>query len=202
MKTIDARGKLCPVPLIMAKKGLNEIAGDESLLILIDNETSHKNVLRFLEEHGMKVHTLRKGEVFEMTVSKTGNIPEETSAADWCAIPEQSSDSYAIAFQRDKLGEGDETLGKMLIWSFIQSLPENSVKPAVMVFLNSGIFLALTDSPALESLQKLEKSGVELLCCGTCLDFYNKTGELAVGKISNMHEILEKLSHAGSVLYP
>jgi len=63
MKTVDAKGQICPIPLIMTKKALSEISENETLQILIDNETSVKNVCRFLEEHGMKVNK-----------SKTGNI--------------------------------------------------------------------------------------------------------------------------------
>jgi selenium metabolism protein YedF len=114
----------------------------------------------------------------------------------------ENTNNYVVAIQRNRLGDGDEELGKILIKAFINTLPENSVKPKTMVFLNSGIFLALKDSPVLDALKKLEECGVEILSCGTCLNFYNKKEELGAGKVSNMYEIVDRLSHAGNVLYP
>jgi selenium metabolism protein YedF len=202
MKIVDAKGKLCPVPLIMTKKALGEIDENENLMILIDNETSVKNVTRFLEEHHLKVSTKKNGNVFELMVTKTGEIPENISAEEFCSPEDKQTSNYVVAIQRNRLGDGDEELGKILIKAFINTLPENTLKPKTVVFLNSGIYLALKDSPVLEALKKLEQSGVEILACGTCLDFYKKKEELGIGKISNMYEILEKLSSAGNVLYP
>jgi hypothetical protein len=81
-------------------------------------------------------------------------------------------------------------------------LPEVDIKPTSLVFLNSGIVLTLIDSPVIDSLKKLEKIGVEILVCGTCLDYYQKKTELGVGKISNMYDILDRLSRSGNVVYP
>jgi selenium metabolism protein YedF len=202
MKTVDAKGKLCPMPLIMTKKALGEMKENESLKILIDNDTSVKNVTRFLEEHGMKVHTENKGNVFELTVNKTGNIPESAKVEDYCSVEDTNVSNYVIAIQHNRLGDGAEELGMILIKGFVNTLPEVSLKPKTIVFLNSGIFLALKDSPVIESLKKLENMGVEILACGTCLDYYKKKEELGVGKVSNMYDILERLSGAGKVIYP
>lgn len=202
MKTIDAKGKLCPTPLIMTKKALNEIAGDESLEVLIDNETSMKNVTRFLEDNGMKVLTEKKENVFHLFVNKTGVIPESAKVEDYCEVDLPKTSNLVIAIQRNKLGDGAEELGTLLIKAFINTLPEVTVKPKTLVFLNSGIFLAISDSPVLDSLRKLENTGTEILVCGTCLDYYQKKAELAVGTISNMYDILERLSQASHVIYP
>jgi len=110
--------------------------------------------------------------------------------------------NYAVALQRDSLGDGDEQLGKKLIKSFLDKLTDNSSLPKTIVFLNSGIFLALKDSPALESLKVFEEMGVEMLSCITCLEYYKKSDELAVGKISNMVDIIDRLTSAEKVLYP
>jgi selenium metabolism protein YedF len=186
----------------MTKKALGEIKENESLLILIDNETSVRNVTRFVEENGMKVNTVKKGNVFELTINKTGSIPESARAEDYCSVENAGITNYVVAIQRNRLGDGAEELGTILIKGFVNTLPEVSQKPKTIVFLNSGIFLALKDSPVIESLKKLENMGVEILVCGTCLDYYKKKEELGVGKISNMYDILERLSGAGKVIYP
>ncbi len=76
MKTIDAKGQLCPMPLIMTKKALSEMAGNETLEILIDNDTSVKNVSRFLNEHQMTVNSEKQGEVYRLLVTKRGQYPK------------------------------------------------------------------------------------------------------------------------------
>ncbi|MBE0637269.1 MAG: sulfurtransferase-like selenium metabolism protein YedF [Bacteroidales bacterium] len=202
MKTIDAKGKLCPTPLIMTKKALNEIAGDESLEVLIDNETSMKNVTRFLEDNGMKVLAEKKENVFHLFVNKTGVIPDSAKVEDYCEVDLSKTSNLVIGIQRNRLGDGAEELGTLLIKAFINTLPETTVKPKTLVFLNSGIFLAISDSPVLDSLRKLENTGTEILVCGTCLDYYQKKAELSVGKISNMYDILERLGQASHVIYP
>jgi len=202
MKTIDAKGKLCPTPLIMTKKALGEMAGDESLEVLIDNETSMKNVTRFLEDNGMKVQTEKRENVFHLFVNKTGEIPEGTKVEDYCEVDLPKTSNVVIAIQRNRLGDGAEELGTLLIKAFINTLPEVTVKPKTLVFLNSGIFLTINESTVLDSLKKLENNGTEILVCGTCLDYYQKKAELAVGRISNMYDILERLSQASHVIYP
>lgn len=202
MKTVDAKGKLCPLPLIMTKKALGEIAETESLEIILDNETSVKNVTRFLEDHKMSFKLTQKGKEFYLLVSKTGVIPESTNFKEYCEVELPQKSNYMIAFQRDVLGDGVKELGSLLIKAFVNTLPEVDIKPTSLVFLNSGIFLTLIDSPVIDSLKKLEKTGVEILVCGTCLDYYQKKTELGVGKISNMYDILDHISRSGNVVYP
>ncbi|RPH32625.1 MAG: sulfurtransferase-like selenium metabolism protein YedF [Bacteroidales bacterium] len=202
MKTVDAKGKLCPLPLIMTKKALNEIADNETLEILIDNETSMKNVTRFLADHGMNAHVEKKGNVFQLLVNKTGVVPESAAVGEYCEVENPIKSNLVIAFQRNRLGEGAEELGNILIKAFVNTLPEVTLKPKTLIFLNSGIFLALKDSLVLDSLKKMEENGVEVLVCGTCLDYYKKKEDLGVGKISNMYDILERLTKANSVVYP
>lgn len=202
MKTVDAKGKQCPVPLIMAKKALEEIAVDETLEILIDNETSLKNVTRFMNDNGMKTNTQTREGVFHLYVNKTGEFSKQAKAEDYCEISTAGTSNYVIAFQRNFLGDGDPDLGKILLKAFINTLPEIENKPSKLLFLNSGIFLAMKDSYVLDSLKKLENEGLEILVCGTCLDFYKKKDEIGVGIVSNMYDILNRLSMAGSVIYP
>lgn len=202
MRTVDARGELCPKPLIMTKKALGEMGDNETLEVLIDNETSMKNVTRFLTDNGFTPSVRSDGNVFHVLVNKTGEMPESAPVEDYCEIDLPQKSNYVVAFQRDKLGDGAEELGKILIKAFINTLPEATNQPKSLVFLNAGIFLALKNSPVIESLVKLEKSGVKIFVCGTCLDYYGEKPNVGVGIVSNMYDILEQLSSAGSVVYP
>lgn len=99
----------------------------------------------------------------------------------------------------DSLGV-DETIGKRLVQSFWNNLPEKLVEPATFAFLNRGVFLTLDDSPVLESLRALEASGSRFLSCGTCLDFYQVKERLAVGEVGTMPLIQELMVTADKVI--
>jgi peroxiredoxin family protein len=62
--------------------------------------------------------------------------------------------------------------------------------------MNSGVFLTTEGSEVLEILQGLSQEGVQILSCGTCLDFYGIKDKLAVGEITNMYTAVEMLSSA------
>jgi selenium metabolism protein YedF len=202
MKTVDAKGLKCPMPLILTKRALLEADRDETLEILIDNETSVKNVTRFLEEHEMKVSVEKLGGIYRLSVGNTGLVTDQTRATDYCEVPATETGDYLICFQKNIQGAGADEMGLRLTQLFINTLPDIDRKPETMVFLNSSIFLVLDDSPVLEPLKKLEREGVKILVCGTCLDFFEKKDELATGIVSNMYEILDLMSKAPKVLYP
>jgi len=203
MKTVDARGELCPKPLIMAKNALGEIEKNDSLKILIDNEMSMKNVRRYLEDNGMSVDIRQSGKVYEFLVNKTGEITD-TPAEDYCRVDTDLpvTGNYVIAIQKDKMGAGSDELGDILMKAFINTLPEADKQPGKLVFVNSGITFALKDSPVLKTLKRMEQDGVGIYVCGTCLDYFNKKDELGVGVVSNMYEIVEALTSAAKVVYP
>ncbi|HHW14867.1 MAG TPA: sulfurtransferase-like selenium metabolism protein YedF [Firmicutes bacterium] len=104
-----------------------------------------------------------------------------------------------VVLAGDRLGEGDETLGALLMKSFLTSLLEVEA-PATLICLNRGIFLSTAGSPVLEQLQALEARGTEVLSCGTCLDFYERKDALRVGKVSNMFSIVERMAAAGRLI--
>jgi len=201
MKTIDAKGKSCPIPLIMTKKAMSELAENEHLEILLDNEISMKNVVHFLREHKMSIKEEKQGDVFRLIVSKTGEIPEDTKAEDYCEVQPMKLSDYVMTIKRNRMGDGSDELGEILIKAAINTIPDMDIKPNKMIFFNSGILMTLNDSAVLESLKKLENIGIEILVCGTCLDYYQKKDELGVGRISNMYDILDSMSKASKVVF-
>ena len=70
MKTVDARGLKCPMPLIETKKALMDSGSGESLRILIDNETSVKNVTHYLEDNGILVNANKEGDIWQLSVHR------------------------------------------------------------------------------------------------------------------------------------
>ncbi len=108
--------------------------------------------------------------------------------------------NQVIVFGSDKFGEGNAELGEILIKGYIYSLMECPPYPKAMLFINSGVKLTALDSPVIEDLRELESKGVEILSCGTCLDFYNIKDKLCVGGVTNMYAIVEMMNSAGNTI--
>ncbi|MGB4269067.1 MAG: sulfurtransferase-like selenium metabolism protein YedF, partial [Spirochaetota bacterium] len=100
----------------------------------------------------------------------------------------------------NEFGQGEQELGQLLMKSFINTINEANMLPAAMVFVNSGIFLTTEGSPVLPALQEIANKGVQIINCGTCLDFYKRKDQLKVGIISNMYTITETLMKATRVI--
>jgi selenium metabolism protein YedF len=101
-----------------------------------------------------------------------------------------------IVISSDKMGEGDEELGRRLVANFLKTLLGAEKKPRILVLYNSGVKLAAKDSAVLETLQSLENLGVEIICCGTCVNFYGLTDLVHAGRVTNMVEIVRVLTEA------
>ena len=107
-----------------------------------------------------------------------------------------------VVFTDDRMGTGPEELGVLLLRNFLKTIIRDKLLPGKIVCYNQGVRLGIQGSPVLEELFELAKSGVELLFCGTCLDYYKLKDKLAVGKISNMGEIAKTLFEADSIVTP
>jgi len=98
-----------------------------------------------------------------------------------------------ILVQSEVLGRGNDELGEIMMSNFLTKLAESPEKPASLVFWNSGVKLVAQGSWALAHLRKLEQQGVEILACATCLDYFELTDKLAVGKPTNMVKIVQSM---------
>jgi len=105
-----------------------------------------------------------------------------------------------IVINNDKMGQGDEVLGRRLIANFIRTLLTAEKRPEMLVLYNSGVKLAAKDSPVLEPLQSLENLGVEIVCCGTCVNFYGLVDLIQAGRVTNMPEIVKVLTEAENMV--
>ena len=189
-ETVDARGLLCPQPVVMTKKKLKEIDSG-TFDVLVDNKPSSQNVERFVNNAGCLAEIEEKDGTYIIHVTKGAS----------CAVPEENTDKEIVVFIRsDTIGRGDDQLGTILMRSFLPTLLEIDERPKKIVFMNSGVKLTVDGSPLLEFLQQIEKQGIELLVCGTCLDFFSLKEKIQVGRISNMFELVSTLSEADKVM--
>ncbi|GAM11142.1 hypothetical protein OR1_03451 [Geobacter sp. OR-1] len=193
MKTIDCRNMACPAPVVTTKKALEE-SGDGEIELLVDTGAARENVTRFLQNRGYQVAETELEQGFALRVNKGANtIPVRTQAT-------QKSGETVILVTSDRLGDGPEELGKLLMKNFIITLLELPDLPSRMFFLNTAIHLTTEGSEVVEPLQKLADMGVEIFSCGLCLDFFHKKEKLRVGSVTNMYNSAEALLAAGSVI--
>ncbi len=91
-----------------------------------------------------------------------------------------------ILILSDRIGRGDEELGRALMRNFLYSVARNDDKPAAVMMMNEGVRLACEGSEVLDELSLLAENGVAIKACGTCLDFLGLTEKLAIGEVSTM----------------
>ncbi|MDH7602340.1 MAG: transcriptional regulator [Armatimonadota bacterium] len=101
-----------------------------------------------------------------------------------------------ILLKSDTLGDANRDLGAVLMEVFLRNLAQREDLPKCMVLLNAAVHLAAADSPVLEHLKKLEARGVEIVCCRTCVDYFQIQDRIAVGQIDGMVGILGRLSNS------
>ncbi len=201
MNTVDARGMVCPKPLILTKKALNELPPGGRMTLLVDNDTSRQNVERFCKDNGVAVSLSQEGAVFTLTMTK---LHKEAIAGDekaYCG-PDVPRKPHVIVFSSDTMGSGPPELGAVLLKAFVNTIKDVTPLPSHLVFYNAGVHLAVEGSALIEPLAELQSMGIAILACGTCLDYFNVKDKLRVGAVSNMYTILETLSNAGSVVQP
>ena len=107
---------------------------------------------------------------------------------------------YSIFITTDRLGTGEKRLGEILMKAFLNTTWDTEPKPDKIIFMNNGVKLTTEGSEVLQSLELLEKGGVQILSCGTCLAYYELTEKLKVGIASNMYQIVNALLASAKIL--
>lgn len=192
-REINNRGLDCPQPVINTKRALEEME-QGTVISIVDNDAARENVTRFAENAGCQVKVEENNGEFYLTITKgEGTTPTKVVSAS-C---ETGSMVYLIT--SNTFGSGSEDLGETLMISFFNSLMEQPAPKGIML-VNSGVRLAIKHSRVLEQLNKLAERGTEVLACGTCLDYYKLKEQLALGRVTNMLEILENLTGEAKVV--
>ncbi len=188
--TVDARGLNCPQPVILTKRAMDENSGEE-IVTLVDNLTALENVRKLAASQGYAVVIETEGTDHHIHMTK------EDACQCSQDIPEKD---VAILIKSQYFGQGNDELGEVLMKSFFYTLTEMGPELKNLIFMNGGVHLTTEGSPILEHLQFLEQKGVQILSCGTCLDFFGKKDKLLVGQVTNMFTATEILTTAGKTL--
>jgi selenium metabolism protein YedF len=197
--TVDARTLKCPQPLMMAKKALEGMSAGERLRVQIDNETARDNLMRFLRDNGMTPVLSSEGGVYTIAVEKVLEAAPLGDTEAYCA-PDRPQTGPVIVLNHNGMGSGSEELGRVLLQACVFTLKDISPLPSVILCYNAGVLVAAEGAPTVPALADLVRRGVTLLLCGTCVDYYELKGKIAVGTISNMYEILQRVSTSERVI--
>lgn len=200
-KEVDCRNLACPGPVVRCAKAVKEEA-PEALRVLVDNSAAVENVSRFLRANGYTVTpTQEQDRLWQLDAVRSDAAPVSEPAA-----PIRSAASAAgktlVLLTTETLGRGDESLGAKLMDNFLSTLPELGDSLWRVILLNGGVKLAARPGKALDSLKALEAGGVDILVCGTCLEFYRLTDAKAVGQTTNMLDVVSSLALADKVVRP
>lgn len=193
-KVVDARGLACPQPVILTGKALKE---SDAVTVIVDDETPRDNVSRIATRKGYNVKVDKKNGEFYIHIQKGDVESEEEVVVSPAPAPEGN---LVVLVSSDTIGRGSEELGGILTRAFMHTFTEVEPMPQTMIFINSGVKLVIEDSIVLEDLQALAEEGVQILACGTCLDYFKLKDKVAVGEVSNAYTILETLLQAGKVV--
>ena len=204
---VDARGLACPQPVILAKKAIVE---NEEVTVLVDNPIAVENIRRLAQKTACGFSFADKGEgILEIALTRKrvpDLTPSEPDAAEeefLCAsAPEKRSGPFVVVLSDNRMGRGDDVLGDVLIRSFIHTLPQLKPLPDAIICYNAGVKLAAKDSAALDDLRQLAEAGVDILVCGTCVNYFALGEQIAAGHISNMYDIAETMAGASRLLRP
>ena len=228
---IDAKGKPCPQPVILAMRALGGLKDGDTLQVQVDNEAAVENLKRMAQKNGAAVQVKADGANWTVEIvpadsvagagggtgsadaAQAGQSAEEQTGQSALAQAGQSAEEQArqicampargpvvVAVGSAEMGNGDPRLGRILMKSFLYSLTQLEELPQTVLFFNGGVRMTTEGSESLEDLKALESQGVEILSCGTCLDFYGLKDKLLVGGITNMYVIAQTMAGAGNVV--
>lgn len=200
---VNAVGEQCPIPVVKAARALREMREAGTLEVRVDNEIAVQNLTRMAAGHGLTARWEKTGErEYTVTVEVSAPVGEAPLEEPEMVCTPAGGAGLLVAVDTDSMGRGSEELGRTLMKGFLYAVAQLPRLPETMLFYNGGAKLTVEGSDSLEDLRRLETQGVEILTCGTCLNFYGLTEKLAVGSATNMYTIVEKLAGAARVVKP
>ena len=202
-KILDARGMACPLPVVNAKKASEELKAGDVLTVLVDNEIAVQNLTRFGEHKGYSVTAEKKAEKeYAVIMTVSGAAAEENREEEVACAMDCRRKGMLVVLSGNVMGTGDDKLGTSLMKAFVFALTKQDQLPDTILCYNTGAYLTCEGSDTLEDLKLLESEGVTILTCGTCLDFYGLKEKLAVGGVTNMYDIVERMENAAQIIKP
>jgi selenium metabolism protein YedF len=195
---IDARGQGCPKPVMLAEEALSKI-GEGIVEVLIDNEDSALNVSGFAAQNGMFAETRKEGRDFKVRIVKGYTCETGTESA-MRSVDAAAKKNLLLVVGTDVMGR-EEELGKTLMKAFFETMKVYRQLPHTIFLLNTGVNLATINADIVGLLKDIEKMGVEIYSCGTCLTKYDLESELKVGHRGTMNIVVEGMQDFEKVVW-
>jgi len=199
---INAVGDQCPIPVVKTTKALRALNGAATIEVQVDNEIAVQNLTKLANSKNFKSFAEKKEEaLYVVTIQAEGAEESQADEQEVCisCIPDKRVNTV-VAIASDRMGHGNDELGKVLMKGFIYAVSQLEELPKTILFYNGGATITTEGSASLEDLKNMEAQGVEILTCGTCLDYYGLKDKLAVGSVTNMYTIVEKLNQADKII--
>jgi selenium metabolism protein YedF len=195
MDRLDCKGMNCPQPVMETRNYLDNNPGATGVRVVVDNKAASENVSRFLGSRGFLTEITGAAGEFQVTGTKEGENGE-------CQImePGEMERNTLIMFVHNTIGTGNLELGAKLMLNFVKTLLEIKDSLWRLVFVNEGVKLTVEGTETYPILADLEKQGVSILVCGTCLDFFNLMEKKKAGATTNMLDIMTSLQMASKVI--
>ena len=186
---INAVGLACPKPVINTKKELDKI--EEGIVVVtVDNDIAKQNILKLSNSLNFKAEIIKQEkDLISIEIKKGENVIIEEKKQD-------ELEDKCIFISSDKIGNGNDELGAVLMKGFIYTLTESKPYPKSILLVNSGVKLTTENYDTVGNLKILEEAGVEILSCGTCLDYYGLKESLKLGSVTNMYTIVDIMKNS------
>ena len=202
-KIIDCKGMACPLPVVNAKKTAEELNPGDVLTVLVDNGIAVQNLTRFGEHKGFSVSAEKKSDrEYAVIMTISGAAAEAAGEEEIACVMDSRRKGMLVVLSGNVMGTGDPRLGTSLMKAFVFALTKQDQLPDTILCYNTGAYLTCEGADTLEDLKLLESEGVTILTCGTCLDFYGLKEKLAVGGVTNMYDIVERMETAAQIIKP
>jgi selenium metabolism protein YedF len=196
MELLDCKGMTCPQPVVETRDFLRAHPDQLEIAVLVDNLAAAQNVERFLGTQGFQSSI--QGDAPDLKVQ--GHRLEPDNCEMVFETSEERVQKTLIMVTQNVMGRGDEQLGTLLMLNFLRTLKEMGNALWRLVFVNAGVKLTIEGAETLPVLQELEKEGVSILVCGTCLNHFNLLEKKQCGETTNMLDMVTSLQVADKVI--
>ncbi|HSN57558.1 MAG TPA: sulfurtransferase-like selenium metabolism protein YedF [Candidatus Sulfomarinibacteraceae bacterium] len=207
MKELDVRDLACPGPVLKLRELLD--AGERELAFWVADELCRSNVTRFAASRKVATAVEPRDDGTFLVTFRAGDdaagarADEEELLA--CDLPETAAVAAGprvVQITSTTMGSGDDELGALLMRSFLKTQGQLATPPDAVIFYNDGVKLCCAGSPLIDDLRGLEAAGIEIIACGTCLNYFSLADRLEVGRVTDMLEIASRLAGAGRIVRP
>lgn len=205
MIQVNAMGDTCPIPVVKTKNAIRDLNGAGVVETLVDNVIAVQNLTKMATQKGYGVKSEKLAEnrfKITMTIGESAEEPEQMQDERCLVTPASNLKNTVIVIDRDQMGDGNDELGKILLKGFIYALGQQDALPQTLLFYNLGVTMVCEGSPVLDDLKSLQANGVNILACGTCLNYYGLVDKLQVGEVTNMYTIVETMTQSDLIVKP